>query len=219
MLSWQLSLIVKMLATKLRGLRFDPRAGLEKWIFLFLSSFPLLSLFLHIYFNVRSVLFVPTSRHTDILSRFPTINSRTIAAICEQIYCFRRPRTRRIAPAEFLSCSLPYSFLRSHAAVLEIPLIEYPMSLSLYGWGCHIGVTPPPPPTHLRCRPRRRRGPRAIPLAMLTMKKETQGFHNFHACFFFFFFLKGFSNFYRYGALLPGPSGRRSSVIKLDSSF
>lgn len=34
-----------------------------------------------------------------------------------------------------------------------------------------------------------------------------------------FFCFKGFSNFYRYGALLPGPSGRRSTVIKLDSSF
>ena len=34
-----------------------------------------------------------------------------------------------------------------------------------------------------RRRPRRR-GLRAIPLAMLTMKKETRAFHNFYACFF-----------------------------------
>ena len=205
--------MVKVLGTKLRGLRFDPRAGLEKWIFLFLSSFPLLSLFLHIYFNVRSVLFVPTSRHTDILSRFPTINSRTIAAICEQIYCFRRPRTRRIAPAEFLSCSLPYSFLRSHAAVLEIPLIEYPMSLSLYGWGCHIGVTPPPPPPSLSSSSSER------PASYTTGHVDHRGFIiSMHVVVVVVFF-KGFSNFYRYGTLLPGPSGQRRSVIKLDSSF
>ena len=49
--------------------------------------------------------------------------------------------------------------------------------------------------------------PRAIPLAMLPMKKETLGFHNFYAWFFLCF-----SNFYRYGAPLPGPSCRRSSA-------
>ena len=94
-----------------------------------------LSFCLHVYFNVASVLFVPTSRNTDILSRFPTINFRAIAAICEKIYCFRRLRTRRIAPTVFLSCSLPFSFLHSHAVVLRILLIKYPMSLNLYGWG------------------------------------------------------------------------------------
>ena len=61
--------MVKVFATKSKGLVFDPRAGLEERIFLFFCPyFPLLSLsffFLHIFFNVPSVLFVPTSRHTD----------------------------------------------------------------------------------------------------------------------------------------------------------
>ena len=149
--------MVKVLATKYKGLRFNSRMRLVKWIFLFLSSFPLLSLsFTHLFWCSKCLIFAhfttyrysfPFS-HNKFSNGSKYINS-TIAAICEQIYCFRRPRTRRIAPAEFFSCSLPYSFLRSHAAVLEIPLIEYPMSLSLYGWGCHIGVTPPPPPPSL----------------------------------------------------------------------
>ena len=132
--------MVKVFATRSKGLRLDPRAG-------FFSSFlSFFFFFSKVYFNAPSVLFVSTSLNTDLLSRFPTINFRTIAAICEQIYCFRRLRTRRIAPAEFLSCSLPCSFPRSHAAVLGIPLIKYTMSLSLQGGGRHIGVTPPPPP-------------------------------------------------------------------------
>ena len=39
------------------------------------------------------------------------------------------------------------------------------------------------------------------------MKKETHGFHNIYACSFLCL-----SNFYRYGASLPGPLGRRSSA-------
>ena len=38
--------------------------------------------------------------------------------ICEQINCFRRLWIRRIAPAEFLSCSMHCSLPRIHAAVL-----------------------------------------------------------------------------------------------------
>ena len=125
---------------KFKGQRTNV-ARYRKCFFFLFSSF-----LLHVYFIVPSVLSVPTLRNTDNLSRFPTINYRTFAAICEQIYCFRRLRTRRIAPAEFLSCSLPCSFPRSHAAVLGIPLIKYTMSLSLQGGGRHIGVTPPPPP-------------------------------------------------------------------------
>ena len=42
--------------------------------------------------------------------------------------------------------------------------------------------------------------PRAIPLALITMRKPTHGFHE-------------------YGAPLGGPSGRRSSAITLGSSL
>ena len=49
--------------------------------------------------------------------------------------------------------------------------------------------------------------PRAIPLAMITVRKSTHGFpfdsHIWDA----------------YGALLGGPLGRRSSTIKLESQF
>ena len=45
---------------------------------------------------------------------------RTIIAICRQIICFRRLRTRRIAPSKLLSFSLPCPLPRSHAAVLGI---------------------------------------------------------------------------------------------------
>ena len=93
---------------------------MKKWNFSFLF-------FLHICFNVLSVLSGPTSRNTDILSRFIKINywptwDQTIAAICIclQIYCFRRLRNRKIEPAEFLSCSLPCALPRSHTAVLGI---------------------------------------------------------------------------------------------------
>ena len=41
--------------------------------------------------------------------------------------------------------------------------------------------------------------PQAIPLAMLTIKKETFGFHNFYA------FSVCFSSLHRYGALLSDP--------------
>ena len=45
--------------------------------------------------------------------------------------------------------------------------------------------------------------PRAIPLAMITMRKPTHGF--------------SFSFLYVYGAPLGGPSGRRSSAINVVS--
>ena len=41
--------------------------------------------------------------------------------------------------------------------------------------------------------------PRAIPLAMITMRKSSHGFP--------------FLSHYKYGALLGGPSGRQSSAI------
>ena len=115
---------------------------------LFFFCFCFVLFFFYTFFNVLSVLGVPNSPKKF---RFPTkklsnTDSHTIAAICGDIYCFRPLRTRRIKPAEFLSCSLPCSFPRSHAAVLGIPLIKYTMSLSLQGGGRHIGVTPPPPP-------------------------------------------------------------------------
>ena len=129
--------VVKAFATKFKG---RTSRATENVFFLF-SSFVL-----HVYFNVPRVLSLPTSRNTDILSRFPTLNYRTIAAIWRQIYCFRHLLTRRIAPAEFLSCFLPCSFPRNHAAVLGIPLIKYPTSLSLHGWGRHLCATSSPPP-------------------------------------------------------------------------
>ena len=87
---------------------------------------------LQVYFNVLSVFSVPASQSTDILSRFPTINYRILSHmgskdrfIADKFYCFRRLQNRRIGPAEFLSCSLPYSLPPSHAAVLGILLIKY----------------------------------------------------------------------------------------------
>ena len=120
----------------------------------------------------------------------------------DKFHCFRRLWNRRIAPAEFLPCSLSYSLPRSHAAVLGIPLSKYPMSLSLHSWGRHIGVTPPS------------ERPASHTAGHVDHEKRTHGFQYFHACFFLCF-----SNFYRNGASLPGPSSRRSSAIMCSSRF
>ena len=71
LLSCQRSLVdmYKVSATRYEDPWFESRAGQKIWIFSLFSSF----FFLHVYFNVLSVLSVPTSQNTEILSRFPTI--------------------------------------------------------------------------------------------------------------------------------------------------
>ena len=64
----QHSIVVTRLALESGG----PNSILTPWkIKLFSFSF---LLFLHVYFNVQSVLSVPTSQNTEILCRFPTMN-------------------------------------------------------------------------------------------------------------------------------------------------
>ena len=62
-----------LFATKSKGPGLNLARGGKKLI-----SFLFLFLFLHVYINALSVLSVPTSRNTDILSRFPTINYRIL---------------------------------------------------------------------------------------------------------------------------------------------
>ena len=75
--------------------------------------------------------------------------------------------------------------------VLRIPLIKYPVSLSLHGGCRQIGATPPQPPPPSSERPASytagQHGQRYSSLASPTtaMKKETHGFHNFHAWVFY----------------------------------
>ena len=84
-----------------------------------------------------------------------------------KIYCARRLRNRRIVPAEFLSCSLHCFLPRSHTAVLGILLIEYSNVIRLAWlrspyWCDTATATVVGDSTRSR----------AIPLAMLTMKKR-----------------------------------------------
>ena len=176
MLSWQRSLVVKVFATKSKGPKFEPCAGLTGWFFFLFS---LLISFLHVYFNVLSVLRVPTSRNKDILSRFPIINYRILTHMGS--------KDRFNFAANFVSdvCEiadiLPYSLSRSHAAVLGILIIVYPMPLSLHRWGRHLSDVVATADTNRPVGDIPR--PQAMPLAMLTMKIETLGFHNFYALF------------------------------------
>ena len=108
----------------------EPTTRDKKGTFFLVSSL----FFSHVHFNVPSVLSVPISRNTW---------DRTVPAICGQIYCFRRLRTRRIASAEFFTFSLPCSLPRSHATVLVILLIEYIFNVAEVR---HVCAPSPPPP-------------------------------------------------------------------------
>ena len=144
----------------------------KKWIFFF---------FFKVYFNILSVLSVPASRSTDILSCFPTINYRILSHmgskdrfIADKFYCFRRLQNRRIAPAEFLSDSLPYSLPRSHAAVLGILLIKYISNVAEVA----IFVRP-----RRHRRRRRQDAPASYTASHLKPEKWNAGFHTFYAWF------------------------------------
>ena len=85
--------------------------------------------------------------------------------------------------------------------LVGILLIEYPMSLSLHGspyWCDTVVVVVVGDSMH----------PQVILLAMLTMKKQTQGFHNFYT---WFSSVSAFS--IGTGLSFPAPLGWRSSAM------
>ena len=136
----------------------EPPSPHEKWNFFF--SFVHNLFFLHVYFNVPSVLSVPTSRKT-LFAVLPTTNYQILTHMGSNVRCnlwthllFQTSTNSQNCASRVLllflasesrcGARLPCSLPRSHAAVLGILLIDYHISALIYGWGRHLCATPPP---------------------------------------------------------------------------
>ena len=144
--------------------------------FLFLFFF-----FLHVYFYILSVLSVPSSRNIDIIFHFLPINYWILTHMglndrCNLLTIFffqsyaKSQNCTSLVPLRF-----PALFLASesrwgarHSTYLISNVIKLALLRSPYWCDTVVGDST---------------RQRDMPLAMLTMKNETQGFHNFYAWF------------------------------------
>ena len=147
---------------------------MKKWTFFFFFFFS--CRFLHVHFNVLSVLSVPTSRNTDILSHFATINYQILTHMGSKDRCNLRTNllfqvfaksqncTSRV-PLQFLALFLASEscFGARHSTYRISSVIKLEWLRSSY-WCDTVVVVVFVDGDITR--------PRAIPLSMLTMKKK-----------------------------------------------
>ena len=108
------------------------------------------SCFLHVYFNVLSVLSVPTSRNTDVLPRFPTINYQILTHMGSNNHWYLRTNLLFQTHANSQNCArrVLFLFLASES--------RYSARHSTYriyiqcGWGRHLCATSPSPTARAR---------------------------------------------------------------------
>ena len=176
----------------------------------FLFSF--LLFFFHVFFIFLGVLSVPISRNTDILSHFPSINYQTLAHMGLNDCCNLQTKLlfQTSVKLQNCTCQVPLLFLalflalESHCGasgrstyrisnVIKLAWLKSP-------YWCDTVILVVDVGDSMR--------PRVILLAMLTMKKQTQGFHNFYT---WFSSVSPIS--IRTGLRFPSTLGQRSSAI------